>query len=127
MRKSPALRIAVALSGALSVVVAIALGGGQASASRSLETTVRLAAVAHAIVEQGSAASADRLEVAPARPAKDSPWACDLAGPALPATPAVPEIAAACAVGARREAALVALHGCEPPRAPSARGPPSRG
>ncbi len=124
MRKSPALPIAVALSGALSVVLAIALGAGHAPSSSTFDATARLAATAHAIVE-GARGNADRVDLAQARPLHEAAHSAFAATtPALPALLVLPEIAAVCASSSTCETTADAPSGRGVPCARSARGPP---
>jgi hypothetical protein len=124
MRSSPAIRIAAALSGALTIVVAIALGAGHASSSHASAATVRLVSVAHALVEKASSAGVDRIEAAPAQVSNAAQPSSAADAPALPWLPDLHAVAEAGESGSLELPSPVASHARTTSRVHAARGPP---
>lgn len=126
MRKSLAPLIAAALSGALTVVVAMALTAANASSTGAMEATARLGVVAQAFFEGAASKGSDRLEIAPIAAKKSTQPAVATVTPALPAPAPLPVVAAAQESGWLLETTPAMPLGRAAPRVLRARGPPSR-
>lgn len=127
MRKSLAPLIAAALSGALTVVVAMALTAANASSTGAMEATARLGVVAQAFLEGAASKGSDRLEVAPVGAKRAAQAAVADVSPALPAPATVLEVADSCFFGWLSEPTPARLVARAAPLVRRARGPPARG